>query len=77
MRNGERAALELWAGVECTVNRVGDHYFDQVARTGHGARADDVDRLASIGARAVRYPVLWEHVAPHGLALRRCARHKL
>ena len=60
--------LELWAGVECTVNRVGDRYFDQVARGGHAERADDIDRLAALGARAVRYPVLWEHVAPEGLA---------
>jgi len=25
---------ELWAGVECTVNRVGDWYHDQLTRTG-------------------------------------------
>ena len=63
-----RASLELWAGVECTVNRVGDSYFDQVARGGHAERLEDLDRLAALGAAAVRYPVLWEHVAPHGLA---------
>ena len=59
--------LEVWAGVECTVNRVGDDYFDQLARSGHADRADDLDRLAALGVRAVRYPVLWERVAPHGL----------
>ncbi|HWJ24623.1 MAG TPA: family 1 glycosylhydrolase [Gemmatimonadaceae bacterium] len=64
---GRLAPLELWAGLECTVNRVGDRYFDQVERGGHDARADDMDRLASLGARAVRVPVLWERVAPHGL----------
>src|SRR4028119_1875461 len=30
--------LEAWAGVECTVNRVGDVYHDQSVRTGHHDR---------------------------------------
>ncbi len=51
---------EVWAGPECTVNRVGGRYFDQLARTGHDRRPDDLDRLAALGVRAVRYPVLWE-----------------
>jgi dTDP-4-dehydrorhamnose reductase len=61
------APLEMWAGVECTVNRVDDRYFDQVERTGHAARLDDLERIAALGVRAVRYPVLWERVAPDGL----------
>src|ERR671912_1548564 len=64
----ETEPLELWAGVECTVNRVGDEYLDQLERSGHAHRPGDLDRLASLGVRAVRYPVLWERVAPHGLA---------
>jgi dTDP-4-dehydrorhamnose reductase len=63
-----RPALELWGGVECTVNRVGDRYFDQVERTGHGARPGDLDRIAATGVAALRYPVLWERTAPAGLA---------
>ena len=60
--------LELWGGIECTVNRVGDVYFDQVRKSGHHGRKDDIARFASIGLRAMRYPVLWERVAPDGLA---------
>lgn len=56
--------LELWGGVECTVNRVGSRFFDQVRRTGHHDRPDDISLLASTGISAVRYPVLWERVAP-------------
>lgn len=51
---------EIWAGVECTVNRIGDNYLDQVDRTGHANRLDDLVRLAELGVRTVRYPVLWE-----------------
>src|SRR5205085_12300599 len=52
--------LELWGGVECTINRVGDRYFDQMRRNGHDRRLDDLDRFASLGVRALRQPVLWE-----------------
>ena len=57
---------EMWAGVECTVNRVGDRWFDQLTRNGHDTREDDIDRLAALGVRALRFPVLWERVAPRG-----------
>jgi dTDP-4-dehydrorhamnose reductase len=57
---------ELWAGVECTVNRVGDVYLDQLELSGHAARIEDLDLLAALGVTAVRYPVLWERTAPEG-----------
>ena len=56
--------LEIWLGVECSVVRVQDRYVDQVVETGHATRLDDLDRLAALGAAAVRYPVLWERTAP-------------
>jgi dTDP-4-dehydrorhamnose reductase len=59
--------LEIWGGPECTLNRVGDRYFDQVERTGHDRRIEDLDRFASLGLTALRYPVLWERVAPNDL----------
>ena len=60
--------MEMWGGVECTVNRVGDRYFDQSARTGHMSRLDDLDRFADLGLTALRFPLLWDHVQPerHG-----------
>ena len=65
---GSRAGIELWGGLECTVNRIGDRYFDQVRRSGHQDRLADLDLFASLGLDAIRYPVLWERVAPNGLA---------
>jgi dTDP-4-dehydrorhamnose reductase len=64
------APLELWGGVECTINRVGDQYRDQLELGGHYVRAEaDIDRLAAIGIRAVRWPILWErHSGPHAVA---------
>ncbi|PTR16214.1 dTDP-4-dehydrorhamnose reductase [Nitrosospira sp. Nsp2] len=59
--------LALWGGLECTVNRVADEYFSQLARNGHLERLCDLERFASLGIRAIRYPVLWEHMAPDGV----------
>jgi dTDP-4-dehydrorhamnose reductase len=60
--------LELWGGLECTVNRVRDDYFSQLDRNGHAGRADDIARFAALGIRAIRYPILWERTAPDGVA---------
>ncbi len=60
--------LELWAGIECTCNRIRDSYMDQLLGSGHNAREDDLDLFAQLGIKAIRYPILWEHTAPHGLA---------
>ena len=61
---GEESPLEMWGGVECTINRVGDQYFNQLARTSHWARLDDMDRFAELGVRALRFPLLWEEMQP-------------
>ncbi len=63
-----RPRLEIWGGIECTVNRVGDRYGDQLERSGHAARPGDLDAFAALGIDAIRYPLLWERIAPAGLA---------
>jgi len=62
-----KTQLQLWGGPECTVNRVGDHYFDQIERTGHAHRLTDLDIFADLGLKTLRYPVLWERTAPDGV----------
>jgi dTDP-4-dehydrorhamnose reductase len=56
--------LELWGGHECTVNRVGGAFHDQTVKSGHQHRIEDLERFAALGLKALRYPVLWERVAP-------------
>jgi dTDP-4-dehydrorhamnose reductase len=68
MVDRSRPPLAVWIGIECTVNRVGDRYFDQLARSGHDTRLADLDLIAGLGVTAVRYPVLWERTAPGALA---------
>jgi len=58
--------VEIWGGLECTVARIKDSYVDQTVLNGHEHRPDDLERFASLGITRVRYPVLWERVAPEG-----------
>jgi dTDP-4-dehydrorhamnose reductase len=60
--------LELWGGIECTVNRVGSWHIDQLELSGHSSRVSDIDRVRSLGIRTLRYPILWERCSPshHG-----------
>ncbi|MFL6733581.1 MAG: family 1 glycosylhydrolase [Sphingomicrobium sp.] len=61
---GAGEPLELWGGVECTVVRIGDEFRNQVVETGHASRMADLDAMAGLGVKAVRYPIVWETVAP-------------
>lgn len=55
----------MWAGVECTINRLeGEIYPDQLDMSGHYERPEDIGLFASLGVSRIRYPVLWERVAP-------------
>jgi dTDP-4-dehydrorhamnose reductase len=52
--------VEIWGGLECTINRVNDSYFDQLEYAGHYTRDEDIAMIASLGIKTLRYPVLWE-----------------
>lgn len=56
--------LELWGGIECTVARIQDDFRNQVVETGHAVRIDDLDAIAALGIKTLRYPVIWETIAP-------------
>jgi len=56
--------IETWAGLECTINRVGDSYFDQMEYSGHYDRPVDQQLFAELGISKIRYPVLWEKHKP-------------
>lgn len=59
-----RQRPEIWGGVECSVVRLGGTYRNQFEETGHLHSAGDIDALAALGIRTIRYPVLWETVSP-------------
>ncbi|HEY2349465.1 MAG TPA: family 1 glycosylhydrolase [Puia sp.] len=55
---------ELWGGIECTINRIGNEYKDQLSYSDHYKRPDDIESFASLGIKAIRYPILWEKHEP-------------
>jgi dTDP-4-dehydrorhamnose reductase len=65
LNNQPDHSLELWGGHECTVNRVGDQWFDQTTRSGHEHRIEDLALFAGLGIRKLRYPALWERISPN------------
>jgi len=56
--------LEIWGGIECTINRVNDQFRDQLDMAGHYQRPGDIERMADLGIRKLRYPILWERHQP-------------
>jgi dTDP-4-dehydrorhamnose reductase len=56
--------MELWGGIECTINRVQDRYMDQLTYSGHYNRNEDINLFADLGIKKLRYPVLWEKHKP-------------
>jgi dTDP-4-dehydrorhamnose reductase len=59
-------SLEIWGGVECTVNRVEEAYFDQLRMSGHDRRPEDLRTFAALGLKTLRFPVLWERMVDGG-----------
>jgi len=55
---------KIWGGIECTINRIGDEYKDQLNYSGHYVRHGDLEAIAGLGIRTIRYPVLWEKHQP-------------
>jgi len=58
------SSLELWGGIECTINRIGDFYFDQLQYAKHHERENDIALIAELGIKTLRYPLLWEYHQP-------------
>ena len=54
-------AVELWGGIECTLNRVEDTYFDQLTKSGHLIRfKQDLAAFAELGLMTIRTALHWE-----------------
>ena len=49
-------------GLECTVSRIGNDYRNQCTETGFCEA--DLDRIAEMGIKTLRFPVLLETIAP-------------
>ncbi|MCW3073691.1 MAG: dTDP-4-dehydrorhamnose reductase [Flaviaesturariibacter sp.] len=55
--------IEIWGGLECTINRVGETFFDQLEYNGF-YRDPPLDTIAELGIKKLRFPILWERHQP-------------
>src|SRR5688572_28891541 len=61
-----RSTPEVWGGIECSFSRVQNVFGDQLDYCGHYRRGiEDIEHIAGLGIRALRYPVIWERLKPH------------
>jgi dTDP-4-dehydrorhamnose reductase len=60
-------AVAIWGGIEQTLRRKHNHFDDQLVRNGHHQRLSDLDAIAALGIKTLRYPLLWERIAPEGI----------
>lgn len=55
---------DIWGGMECTINRVHNDFYDQLEMAGHYNRDSDIDLIAGLGIKKLRFPILWEKHEP-------------
>lgn len=57
-----KTPIQLWGGVECTINRVHDTFFDQLVWSEHRANLTrDLEQIAGLGIRTLRTALQWEY----------------
>lgn len=54
---------EVWGGIECTINRVEDAFFDQL-QFANFYQQPATDAIIDLGIKKLRFPVLWEKHQP-------------
>lgn len=62
--NDLQEGLEIWGGIECTINRVNNGYMDQLEISGFYDNPAYLKSIADVGIKTIRFPVLWEKHQP-------------
>ena len=62
MEDRHNKGIDVWGGMECTINRVHDTFFDQHAQSGHRTRVrEDLQSICSLGIQTLRTALHWEY----------------
>ncbi|SMC87741.1 family 1 glycosylhydrolase [Pedobacter africanus] len=57
--------MEVWGGIECSINRIDKSYFDQLEYNDLYSRPEMLDEVIKLGIKTIRFPVLWEKNWPN------------
>ena len=60
----ENDALPVWGGLECSINRVGEDFFDQLDFSNYYTNKDHLMAVIRLGIKTLRFPLLWEKHQP-------------
>ena len=52
--------MEVWGGIECSVNRIDESYLDQFTYQNLYDRPELLDEIINLGIKTLRFPILWE-----------------
>lgn len=52
--------MEVWGGIECSINRIGENYFDQLEYYNLYRRPELITPILELGLKTLRFPILWE-----------------
>jgi dTDP-4-dehydrorhamnose reductase len=54
---------QVWGGIECTINRVGDQFLDQLSCANYYTSPQH-ESISTLGIKKLRFPILWEKHQP-------------
>src|SRR5205809_5751195 len=64
MKKVNDEAIPIWGGIECTINRLQNRFYDQLEMTGFYENPDQINSILKTGVQTLRFPVLWEKHQP-------------
>lgn len=56
--------VEIWGGIECSVNRIKDVFYDQLEFGEYYGCESKTEAILSLGLKTLRFPILWEKHMP-------------
>src|SRR5690349_3920544 len=61
--SSQTGKIEIWGGLECTINRVENRFYDQF-EYGKVYAQPQREAIADLGIKKLRFPILWEKHQP-------------
>ncbi len=52
--------IPIWGGIECSINRVGNNFYDQLEMNGFYDSDENIQALVACNIKTIRFPILWE-----------------
>ncbi len=64
MNNLQLPEIPVWGGIECTINRLQDNFYDQLAMSNFYSSDAAIEAIDACNIKTLRFPILWEKHQP-------------